>query len=181
MVADFINPDGEWKKEVALYPVKVYNKHLTSLKKKKKDTPIAALEELARKKAKLVVPVSDSLKKHVQQVMSEFDIEQGLLFPCLHHLSPGNLPISIQYANRFLKRVMTAKPEYHHLPFKSVGTHSFRRSFADKMIELGIQIVELKTLMGHQSIQTTSGYITANKQKLFRYSKVLGESIEAMI
>jgi hypothetical protein len=28
MVADFINPDGEWKKEVALYPVKVYNKHL---------------------------------------------------------------------------------------------------------------------------------------------------------
>lgn len=42
---------------------------------------------------------------------------------------------------------------------KAVNVHSLRHSYATHLLEMGLDIVSIKELMGHQSIQTTMVYL----------------------
>jgi len=44
--------------------------------------------------------------------------------------------------------------------------HTLRHSFATHMLESGVDIFELKRMLGHSSIKTTSGYIHISKEHL---------------
>ncbi len=44
--------------------------------------------------------------------------------------------------------------------------HTLRHSFATHMLECGVDIFELKRMLGHSSVKTTSGYIHISKEHL---------------
>jgi integrase/recombinase XerD len=46
------------------------------------------------------------------------------------------------------------------------GIHTLRHSFATHILEAGGDIYELKRMMGHSAIKTTSGYIHISKEHL---------------
>jgi integrase/recombinase XerD len=46
------------------------------------------------------------------------------------------------------------------------GIHTLRHSFATHLLEAGADIFELKRLMGHSAIKTTSGYIHLSREHL---------------
>ena len=50
--------------------------------------------------------------------------------------------------------------------FDGASSHSMRRSFATNCIRAGVDIVSLKTLMNHASIQQTSEYVATNDEAL---------------
>jgi integrase/recombinase XerD len=52
--------------------------------------------------------------------------------------------------------------------FDGASSHSMRRSFATNCIRAGVDIVSLKTLMNHSSIQQTSEYVATNDEMLKR-------------
>ncbi len=51
---------------------------------------------------------------------------------------------------------------------KRIHPHTFRHSFATHMIEAGVDLVILQNLMGHNSAETTVGYVHLVKPKLNR-------------
>jgi integrase/recombinase XerD len=55
---------------------------------------------------------------------------------------------------------------YREAGFDGASSHSGRRSFATNCIRSGVDIVSLKTLMNHASIQQTSEYIATNEDML---------------
>lgn len=50
--------------------------------------------------------------------------------------------------------------------FEGASSHSMRRSFATNAVRSGVDIVTLKTLMNHASIQQTSEYVFTNPETL---------------
>ena len=52
--------------------------------------------------------------------------------------------------------------------FEGASSHSMRRSFATNCIRAGVDIVTLKTLMNHASIQQTSEYVFTNDETLIK-------------
>ena len=50
--------------------------------------------------------------------------------------------------------------------FEGASSHSMRRSFATNAVRAGVDIVTLKTLMNHASIQQTSEYVFTNPEHL---------------
>lgn len=48
----------------------------------------------------------------------------------------------------------------------NVHPHRCRRTFATQMVERGMPIQELQVLMGHSSIETTTGYVYQSKQRI---------------
>ena len=57
---------------------------------------------------------------------------------------------------------------YREAGFDGASSHSGRRSFATNCIRNGVDIVSLKTLMNHASIQQTSEYVATNEEMLKR-------------
>lgn len=55
---------------------------------------------------------------------------------------------------------------YRDAGFDGASSHSGRRSFATNCIQAGVDIVSLKTLMNHASIQQTSEYVATNDEML---------------
>lgn len=55
---------------------------------------------------------------------------------------------------------------YREAGFDNASSHSGRRSFATNCIRSGVDIVSLKTLMNHASIQQTSEYVATNEDML---------------
>lgn len=55
---------------------------------------------------------------------------------------------------------------YREAGFDGASSHSGRRSFATNCIRSGVDIVSLKTLMNHASIQQTSEYVATNEDML---------------
>ena len=55
---------------------------------------------------------------------------------------------------------------YRKAGYEGASSHSGRRSFATNCIRAGVDIVSLKTLMNHSSIQQTSEYVATNEEML---------------
>ena len=49
---------------------------------------------------------------------------------------------------------------------KGALVHALRHTFASQAIEYGTDVVELRDILGHASLATTSRYLDANAQRL---------------
>ncbi len=55
---------------------------------------------------------------------------------------------------------------YQSAGIAGASSHSGRRTFATRLAEKGVSVFVLKELMGHASINTTSGYVSAGEHLL---------------
>ena len=72
----------------------------------------------------------------------------------------GN-PISIDYAQR-IYNLAKQKAQIH----KGKGIHTVRHCFATHLLEAGVDLVTIKTLLGHNSLQSTQRYLQIRQHKL---------------
>jgi integrase/recombinase XerD len=61
--------------------------------------------------------------------------------------------------------VMLLQRMYRDAGINDASSHSGRRSFASGLAEKGVSVFVLKELLGHSSIQTTSGYVHAGEHQ----------------
>ena len=70
-------------------------------------------------------------------------------------------PLSIDYAQRIYNWAKE-KAEIH----KGKGIHTLRHCFATHLLEAGVDLVTIKTLLGHNSLQSTQRYLQIRQHKL---------------
>jgi len=70
-------------------------------------------------------------------------------------------PISIDYAQR-IYNLAKQKAQIH----KGKGIHILRHCFATHLLEAGADLVTIKTLLGHNSLQSTQRYLQIRQHKL---------------
>jgi site-specific recombinase XerD len=70
-------------------------------------------------------------------------------------------PISIDYAQRIYNWAKH-KAQIH----KGKGIHTLRHCFATHLLEAGVDLVTIKTLLGHNSLQSTQRYLQIRQHKL---------------
>lgn len=72
-----------------------------------------------------------------------------------------SLPIALTQNNKVMDRTQLSKMMnsiYKKANIKATGLHILRHTFAKKLLDKGISIVVVQSLLGHNSIQTTSIY-----------------------
>lgn len=88
---------------------------------------------------------------------------------------PNNLGFSLdvplfltQHGTSFCNRTMQKRFEqiYKMAGIRGASSHSGRRTFATKLIEQGVDIKAVSTLMGHASIAITAEYVEDNPDRL---------------
>jgi site-specific recombinase XerD len=70
-------------------------------------------------------------------------------------------PLSIDYAQR-IYNLAKLKAGIH----KGHGIHTLRHCFATHLLEAGVDLVTIKTLLGHNSLQSTQRYLQIRQHKL---------------
>jgi integrase/recombinase XerD len=70
-------------------------------------------------------------------------------------------PISIDFAQR-IYNLAKLKAGIH----KGKGIHTLRHCFATHLLEAGVDLVTIKTLLGHNSLQSTQRYLQIRQPKL---------------
>ena len=70
-------------------------------------------------------------------------------------------PISIDYAQK-IYNLAKQKAQIH----KGKGIHTVRHCFATHLLEAGVDLCTIKTLLGHNSLQSTQRYLQIRQQKL---------------
>ena len=70
-------------------------------------------------------------------------------------------PLSIDYAQR-IYNLAKLKAAIH----KGKGIHTLRHCFAKHLLEAGVDLVTIKTLLGHNSLQSTQRYLQIRQHKL---------------
>lgn len=70
-------------------------------------------------------------------------------------------PISIDYAQR-IYNLAKQKAQIH----KGKGIHTVRHRFATHLLEAGVDLCTIKTLLGHNSLQSTQRYLQIRQHKL---------------
>src|SRR5437867_7742392 len=70
-------------------------------------------------------------------------------------------PISIDYAQR-IYNLAKLKADIQ----KGHGIHTLRHCFATHLLEAGVDLVTIKTLLGHNSLQSTQRYLQIRQHKL---------------
>lgn len=70
-------------------------------------------------------------------------------------------PISIDYAQR-IYNLAKQKAQIH----KGKGIHTVRHCFATHLLEAGVDLCTIKTLLGHNSLQSTQRYLQIRQHKL---------------
>jgi integrase/recombinase XerD len=70
-------------------------------------------------------------------------------------------PLSIDYAQK-IYNLAKLKAGIH----KGKGIHTLRHCFATHLLEAGVDLVTIKTLLGHNSLQSTQRYLQIRQHKL---------------
>ena len=84
----------------------------------------------------------------------------------------NNRPIGVQAVSNIIKEA----GEYFGL--YDISAHSMRKTYAYKIyIDSGCDIVAVKELLGHGSIEETKAYIGLDREKYHQYSKTLNDFV----
>lgn len=97
------------------------------------------------------------VKKILQNYCREQGITEGIIFRTRH----GN-PISNSQLSRELKKIAGAA----RVSKARIHPHGFRHLFAVNYLESGGDVMELKNILGHQSLDTTSIYTRLTAKQL---------------
>ena len=106
-----------------------------------------------------VIPLWDETARVLRGWLREIDdTPDAVVFP-----SARNQPLSRDGADYILRRaVVTATVSCSSLAKKSVSPHVLRHSTAMHLLESGVDLAVIALWLGHESIQTTNVYITAD-------------------
>ena len=169
-VEDFFDSSvGKFLDSFALSQQKTCNMAIARLtrKKLKENGGVALTDEeekvikaRAEKSSTVVIYINEEMREIVQNIMDKRKIDAGLLFPNDHHFSE-NLPISTNGANNVLRKVKVKLGLNYPL-----STHSFRKFFANAVIQQGYTPEKVRDLLGQKSLDATTLYVSSKEEEL---------------
>jgi integrase/recombinase XerD len=123
------------------------------------DAGHANIQLLGKGRKERVIPLWDETARVLRGWLREIDdTPDAVVFP-----SARNQPLSRDGADYVLRRaVVTAAVSCSSLANKSVSPHVLRHSTAMHLLQSGVDLAVIALWLGHESIQTTNLYITAD-------------------
>jgi integrase/recombinase XerD len=123
------------------------------------DAGHANIQLLGKGRKERVIPLWDETARVLRGWLREIDdTPDAVVFP-----SARNQPLSRDGADYVLRRaVVTATVSCSSLANKSVSPHVLRHSTAMHLLQSGVDLAVIALWLGHESIQTTNVYITAD-------------------
>ena len=139
-------------------------KEFTILEGKKKNSKNIRKKNIKPRIVELIPEVAKILKDYIKDKKDYeyvFQSRKGI-----------NKHIGVQAVSNILKEAA----EYFGL--YDITAHSMRKTYAYKIyVESGYDIVSVKELLGHSSIEETKRYIGLDKEKYHQYSKSLSDFV----
>jgi integrase/recombinase XerD len=123
------------------------------------DAGHASIQLLGKGRKERVIPLWDETARVLRGWLREIDdTPDAVVFP-----SARNQPLSRDGADYILRRaVVTATVSCSSLANRSVSPHVLRHSTAMHLLQSGVDLAVIALWLGHESIQTTNVYITAD-------------------
>lgn len=117
-------------------------------------------------------PRTVELLPKVAKILKEYIKEKRDYEYMFQSRKGNNKPIGVQAVSNILKDA----GEYFGL--YDISAHSMRKTYAYKIyIDSGCDIVAVKELLGHRSIEETKAYIGLDREKYHQYSKALNDFV----
>lgn len=117
-------------------------------------------------------PRSVELLPKVAKILKEYIRDKRDYEYMFQSRKGNNKPIGVQAVSNILKDA----GEYFGL--YDISAHSMRKTYAYKIyIDSGCDIVAVKELLGHRSIEETKAYIGLDREKYHQYSKALNDFV----
>ena len=117
-------------------------------------------------------PRSVELLPKVAKILKEYIRDKRDYEYMFQSRKGNNQPIGVQAVSNILKNAA----EYFGL--YNISAHSMRKTYAYKIyIDSGCDIVAVKELLGHRSIEETKAYIGLDREKYHQYSKALNDFV----
>lgn len=117
-------------------------------------------------------PRSVELLPKVAKILKEYIRDKRDYEYMFQSRKGNNQPIGVQAVSNILKDAA----EYFGL--YNISAHSMRKTYAYKIyIDSGCDIVAVKELLGHRSIEETKAYIGLDREKYHQYSKALNDFV----
>jgi len=123
------------------------------------DAGAANIQLLGKGRKERVVPLWDETARVLRSWLRELDdMPDTIVFP-----NARNLPLSRDGADYILRRtVAAATSSCPSLKNRSVSPHVLRHSTAMHLLQSGVDLAVIALWLGHENIQTTNIYITAD-------------------
>jgi integrase/recombinase XerD len=123
------------------------------------DAGHANIQLLGKGRKERVIPLWDETARVLRRWLREIDdTPDAVVFP-----SARNQPLSRDGADYILRRaVVTATVSCSSLANRSVSPHVLRHSTAMHLLQSGVDLAVIALWLGHESIQTTNVYISAD-------------------
>lgn len=138
----FIN--GSIRDHITVVQLKTFNKRLS----------LGMTLNAAKSSSQITIPLAEQAKKIIEDCIY-LNPNCTLLFES--DRNKGH-PYSAQYINRLLDKVATKLNLKYPL-----GTHSFRKAFADMLDKNGASVHQIKDRLGHSSLASTDHYLSTFK------------------
>jgi site-specific recombinase XerD len=144
---------------LTLYNTGARISEVISLRRRQVDLPAAAIRFMGKGRKERVMPLWDDTARVLGTWFRELeDAPDAVVFP-----SVRNQPLSRDGADYILRRaVATAKASCSSLGDKPISPHVLRHSTAMHLLQSGVDMAVIALWLGHETIQTTNIYITAD-------------------
>lgn len=115
-------------------------------------------------KVRLVYLTQSAVKKSLTRYLAERREQEGILF------NPDSALLRSQKGSCFTPNTLQQlfSRLYQAAGINGASSHSGRRTFATSLIEKGVDIKAVSTLMGHASVSMTARYVENNPVRLKR-------------
>jgi site-specific recombinase XerD len=108
---------------------------------------------------KYYFPLSDTLLKLFQEVYTNTNPSDFVF------LNENKQQVDAGLYSKRLQRLLKKNFKNHN----NLSLHGLRHSLATSLSRKGVPLNDIKTLLGHSSSKVTEGYITANRDDLFKH------------
>jgi integrase/recombinase XerD len=144
---------------LTLYNTGARISEVIGLRRRQVDLPTAAIRLMGKGRKERIIPLWDDTVRVLGAWFRKLeDSPDAVVFP-----STRNQPLSRDGADYILRRaVATAKVACPSLENKSISPHVLRHSTAMHLLQSGVDLAVIALWLGHETIQTTNIYITAD-------------------